>query len=36
MSSPTTYHLVRPHVVTEIPTLDEHQQQVESLRGQRY
>ncbi len=33
MSSPTTYHLVRPHVVTEIPTLDEHQQQVVDHAG---
>src|SRR5689334_18009221 len=33
MSSPTTYHLVRPHVVTEIPTLDEHQQQVVDHSG---
>lgn len=28
MSSPTTYHLVRPRVVTEVPTLDDHQQRV--------
>src|SRR6476659_2489489 len=33
MGSPTTYHLVRPHVVTEIPTLDEHQQQVVDHAG---
>src|SRR6476469_5532953 len=33
MSSPTTYHLVRPHGVTEIPTLDEHQQQVVDHAG---
>src|SRR6478736_5050009 len=33
MSSPTTYHLVRPHVVTEIPILDEHQQQVVDHAG---
>src|SRR6476646_5598688 len=28
MSSPTTYHLVRPRVVTEVPTLDDHLQRV--------
>src|SRR6187401_529024 len=28
MSSPTTYRLVRPHVATDVPTLDEHQQRV--------
>jgi superfamily I DNA/RNA helicase/RecB family exonuclease len=28
MSSPTTYRLVRPHVGTDVPTLDEHQQRV--------
>ena len=28
MTSPTTYSLVRPHVVTEVPRLDEHQQRV--------
>ena len=33
MSSPTTYHLVRPHVVTEVPTLDEHQQRVVDHAG---
>src|SRR6476469_7164800 len=33
MSSPTTYHLVRPRVVTEVPTLDEHQQRVVDHAG---
>ncbi len=28
MSSPTTYRLVRPHVATDVPALDEHQQRV--------
>src|SRR6476661_7399366 len=33
MSSPTTYHLVRPRVVTEVPTLDDHQQRVVDHAG---
>ncbi|MGZ4464722.1 MAG: ATP-dependent helicase [Nocardioides sp.] len=28
MQEPTTYHLVRPHVAVDLPTLDRHQQQV--------
>ena len=33
MTSSTTYRLVRPHVVTEVPALDEHQQQVVDHAG---
>ena len=33
MSSPTTYHLVRPRVVAEVPTLDDHQQRVVDHAG---
>ncbi len=33
MSSPTTYRLVRPHVATDVPTLDEHQQRVVDHAG---
>src|SRR5512139_3555125 len=33
MTSSTTYRLVRPHVVTEVPTLDEHQQRVVDHAG---
>src|SRR6187401_3221886 len=33
MSSPTTYRLVRPHVATDVPTLDQAQQAVVDHRG---
>ena len=33
MSPPTTYRIVRPEVVTEVPTLDEHQQRVVDHEG---
>ncbi|WP_344151165.1 ATP-dependent DNA helicase [Nocardioides koreensis] len=33
MTSSTTYRLVRPHVVTEVPTLDAHQQRVVDHAG---